>query len=143
MHHAFFGERMEIRTIEFEEHGDDRGTLVAIEACKDIPFEVKRVYYMYDTTEGTRRGHHAHKALKQVLICVHGSCTIMLDDGTERVDVLLDKPNVGLYVDSVVWREMHSFSPDAVLMVLASEYYTEADYIRDYDAFLAYLEEIR
>lgn len=133
---------MEIRTIEFPEHGDERGTLVAIEANKDIPFEVKRVYYMYDTTEGTRRGYHAHKELKQVLICVHGSCTIMLDDGTERVDVLLDKPNLGLYVDSVVWREMHSFSPDAVLMVLASEYYTEADYIRDYDAFLNYLEEI-
>lgn len=133
---------MEIRTIEFPEHGDERGTLVAIEENRDIPFEVKRVYYMYDTTKGTTRGRHAHKELKQVLICVHGSCTIMLDDGSERVDVLLDRPNVGLYVDSVLWREMHSFSPDTVLMVLASEYYAEADYIRDYSDFLTYVEEV-
>ena len=93
---------------------------------------------MYDTTEGTSRGHHAHKSLQQILICVHGNCKIKLDNGKEQEIVLLDKPNEGLYVSNVMWREMFDFSPDAVLMVLASELYDEEDYIRDYDAFLKY-----
>lgn len=132
---------MEIKLIEFEEHGDDRGTLVALEQQKNVPFEIKRVYYMYDTTDGTRRGFHAHKKLKQVLICVNGSCTIYLDNGAETAEVPLTTPNIGLMLDSAIWREMHHFSPDAVLMVLASELYDESDYIRDYDEFLAYVNE--
>lgn len=130
---------MDIRLIEFEEHGDDRGTLVALEQGGNVPFDVKRVYYMYDTTDGTRRGFHAHKKLKQVLVCVHGSCIIHLDDGSETAEVPLESPNVGLMLDSAVWREMHSFSKDAVLMVLASELYDESDYIRDYDTFIEYV----
>lgn len=133
--------RMDIKLIEFEKHGDDRGTLVALEQGKNIPFEVKRVYYMYDTTVGTRRGFHAHKELKQVLVCVKGSCTIHLDDGAETAEVPLTSPDVGLVIDSAIWREMHHFSSDAVLMVLASELYDESDYIRDYDEFLAYVSE--
>ena len=106
---------------------------------KEVPFDIKRVYYMYDTTEGVTRGRHAHKALEQILICVHGSCKILLDNGEEKVVVPLDKPNEGLYVSNVMWREMFDFSEDAVLMVLASELYDEEDYIRDYDEFLKYV----
>lgn len=131
---------MEIKTFTFKPHGDERGQLVAIEQNKDIPFKIKRVYYMYDTTEGTRRGFHAHKSLEQVLICVSGSCKILLDDGTEKAEVPLDKPNKGLYISNNMWREMFDFSSDAVLMVLASEEYDEADYIRDYDAFINFVK---
>ena len=131
---------MEIKLYEFQPHGDDRGQLVAIEEYKHIPFQVKRVYYMYDTGEGVVRGHHAHKSLQQILICIHGSCKIRLDNGRETKVVPLEKPYEGLYVSNIMWREMFDFSPDAVLMVLASELYDEADYIRDYDEFLDYVK---
>ena len=121
----------------FQPHGDERGQLVALEGGKDIPFEIKRVYYMYDTGEGVRRGYHAHRSLEQILVCIHGSCWVMLDDGRERKEVPLERPYEGLYIGPGMWREMHDFSPDAVLMVLASELYDEADYIRDYDEFLS------
>lgn len=130
---------MEVKLIEFEKHGDERGTLIALEQWKNIPFEVRRVYYMYETGAGVVRGHHAHKHLKQVLICVHGSCKIRLDDGQEEKIVPLDDPSTGLYLESNIWREMFDFSEDAVLMVLASELYDESDYIRDYNSFLEYV----
>ena len=130
---------MEAKLIEFEKHGDERGTLIALEQWKNIPFEVRRVYYMYETGAGVVRGHHAHKHLKQVLICVHGSCKIRLDDGLEKKIVPLDDPSTGLYLESNIWREMFDFSEDAVLMVLASELYDESDYIRDYNSFLEYV----
>lgn len=132
---------MQITKYVFEPHGDERGQLVAIEEFRNIPFDIKRVYYMYDTVEGVSRGFHAHKKLQQILICVHGSCRIRLDNGKEQEVVLLDKPNEGLYVSNVMWREMYDFSPDAVLMVLASELYDEEDYIRNYDEFLKYVKE--
>ncbi|MBQ9608465.1 MAG: WxcM-like domain-containing protein [Lachnospiraceae bacterium] len=130
---------MEIKKYQFQIHGDDRGQLVALEEMRDIPFEIKRVYYMYDTGEGVRRGFHAHKCLEQILICIHGTCKILLDDGDEKVEVLLDKPYEGLYISNAIWREMFDFSPDAVLMVLASEYYDESDYIRNYKDFRKYI----
>ena len=130
---------MDIKMYTFQRHGDDRGMLVALEEMKDIPFDIKRVYYMYDTIEGVRRGFHAHKCLQQILIPIHGTCEIHLDDGTETAEVVLDKPYEGLYISNDVWREMYDFSPDAVLMVLASEFYDEKDYIRDYDKFLEYI----
>jgi dTDP-4-dehydrorhamnose 3,5-epimerase-like enzyme len=130
---------MDIKMYTFQRHGDDRGMLVALEEMKDIPFNIKRVYYMYDTIEGVRRGFHAHKCLEQILVPIHGSCKIHLDDGTETAEVVLDKPFEGLYISNAVWREMYDFSPDAVLMVLASEYYDEKDYIRNYDEFLKYI----
>lgn len=130
-----------MRIINFQEKGDSRGSLIAIEANKDIPFEIKRVYYIFDTKEGVVRGHHAHKTLEQVLICVSGLCTIVLDDGKKRNEVLLDKPNIGLYVGPNMWHEMKDFTPDAVLLVLASDWYDEADYIRNYSEFLAYLQK--
>lgn len=130
---------MQIKKYTFQIHGDDRGQLIALEEMKDIPFEIKRVYYMYDTVDGVRRGFHAHKCLEQILICIHGSCKILLDNGKEKEIVPLDKPYEGLYVSNDVWREMYDFSPDAVLMVLASEFYDESDYIRDYDEFIKYV----
>lgn len=130
---------MDIKMIEFKPHGDDRGQLIALEENKEIPFSIKRVYYMYETGCDARRGKHAHKNLQQVLICIHGKCTIHLDDGYETKEILLDRPSVGLYVTNNMWREMYDFSEDAVLMVLASELYDEADYIRNYDEFIKFV----
>lgn len=107
----------------FQQHGDNRGQLVALEALKDIPFEIKRVYYMYDTVEHVRRGGHAHKNLKQILICIHGSCKVMLDNGSEKKIISLEKRYEGLYIEHSMWRVMYDFSPDAVLLVLASDLY--------------------
>lgn len=132
---------MQIIKYAFQQHGDDRGMLVALEEFKDIPFEIKRVYYMYDTKEGVHRGFHAHKNLQQILICIHGSCKVLLDNGSEKKIVSLEKPYEGLYVSNNMWREMYDFSPDAVLMVLASEIYKEEDYIREYDSFLKFIGE--
>jgi len=131
---------MNIKTYDFEEHGDERGILIALEQMKNIPFEIKRVYYMYNTVPNVRRGFHAHRNLKQILICVHGNCKIYLDDGEDKKIVCLNNPNKGLYIESNIWREMFDFSDDAVLMVLASEYYDEADYIRNYEEFLQYIK---
>ncbi|MDY4387932.1 FdtA/QdtA family cupin domain-containing protein [Pectobacterium aroidearum] len=128
---------MQIRLIQLQTHGDERGALVALEQDKNIPFEIKRVYYLFKTKEGVRRGFHAHKALKQVAIAVRGSCRFLLDDGTEKVDILLDNPAQGLLIDSCIWREMYDFSDDCVLMVLADQPYDESDYIRNYDEFLS------
>ncbi|MBQ4542014.1 MAG: WxcM-like domain-containing protein [Clostridia bacterium] len=130
---------MEIKRYSFQQHGDDRGMLVALEELKDIPFSVRRIYYIYDTLAGVRRGFHAHKNLKQILVCVKGSCKLHLDNGFETEEVLLDKPYEGIYLDNNIWREMYDFSEDAVLLVLASEYYDEADYIRDYQKFLEFV----
>lgn len=132
---------MNVIKFMFQRHGDDRGQLVALEEIKDIPFKIKRVYYMYDTTEGVHRGFHAHKNLEQILICIHGSCKILLDNGKEKKIVPLEKPYEGLYVANNMWREMYDFSSDAVLLVLASEVYDEHDYIRNYEEFLKFVGE--
>ena len=130
---------MQIVKYVFQQHGDERGQLVALEEHKDIPFEIKRVYYMYDTCKGVTRGQHAHKSLEQILICIHGSCKLMLDNGKEKKIVSLEKPYEGLYISNNIWREMYDFSSDAVLMVLASDVYKEEDYIRNYDEFLKFV----
>ena len=96
---------------------------------------------MYDTAKGIVRGYHAHKSLEQILICIHGSCKILLDNGKEKKIVPLEKPYEGLYVANNMWREMYDFSADSVLMVLASELYDENDYIRDYDEFLKFIQQ--
>lgn len=131
---------MEVITYSFQQHGDERGQLVAIEEDKNVPFQIKRIYYMYDTKNGVRRGFHAHKSLKQILICIHGSCKIHLDDGKNQKEILLNHPYEGIYISNNMWREMYDFSSDAVLLVLASDYYKEEDYIRDYNEFLKYVE---
>ena len=127
---------MQIVKYVFQQHGDERGRLVALEEMKDIPFEIKRVYYLYETKERVHRGFHAHRNLEQILICIHGSCDVLLDNGTEKKVISLEKPYEGLFVPNYMWHEMYNFSSDAVLMVLASEYYKEEDYIRDYEVFL-------
>lgn len=132
---------MQIIKYTFQPHGDERGQLVALEEFNDIPFRIKRVYYMYDTIEDVVRGQHAHKKLQQILVCVHGSCKIRLDNGKEKRIVVLERPYEGLYVANNMWREMFDFSPDAVLVVFASELYDESDYIRDYNEFLKFVEE--
>ena len=128
--------KQQVYMVSFPKHGDYRGQLIAIEQQIDIPFEIKRVYYIFDTLENVRRGFHAHKELQQVLICTSGECNIFLDDGKERQIVHLNNPSEGLYISGCIWREMYDFSPGTVLMVLASDYYNESDYIRDYNEFM-------
>jgi len=127
---------MNVKILPLQPHGDERGSLVALEEGKNIPFQVKRVYYMFNTKDGVRRGFHAHKTLKQVAIAVRGSCRFLLDDGQERVEIMLDNPAQGLVIESFMWREMYDFSEDCVLMVLADQLYDESDYIRDYSQFI-------
>lgn len=125
-----------IKWIDFSALGDERGSLVALEAEKSVPFMIKRVYYIFQTKAGVSRGFHAHRKLQQVAICITGSCRMILDDGQQRNEVLLNSPNKGLVIGDLVWREMHDFSEDCVLLVLASEHYDESDYIRNYDDFI-------
>lgn len=123
------------RWIEMPIKGDERGSLIALEAFNQVPFEIKRVYYIFGTKESVSRGFHAHKALRQVAVCVSGRCRMILDDGISREEVWLDRPDKGLLIDKMIWREMHDFSDACVLLVLANEHYTEDDYIRNYSDF--------
>lgn len=118
-----------------------KGALSFLEAGKDVPFEIHRVYYTYGAPEGCKRGGHAHRSLKQILFCPYGQISIILDDGTERETVVLDSPSKGLVVEDMTWREMVWDIEGSVLVVAASGYYDEADYIRDYEVFLSELEE--
>lgn len=125
-----------IKILSFKIHGDKKGSLVSLESFKSIPFEIRRAYYIFGTQQGVSRGFHAHKKLKQVAICVAGKCRMALDDGKTREEVWLDSPTKGLLIEDLIWREMHDFSDNCVLLVLASEYYDESDYIRSYEQFL-------
>lgn len=115
---------------------DERGRLVAIEGENGLPFPVRRIYYLYGMPSGAERGFHAHRKLEQLAIAVSGSCTFVLDDGSSREEVRLDRPDACLRIGPAVWREMRDFSADCVLLVLASERFEDGDYIRDYDEFL-------
>lgn len=126
----------EIIRLNFRSLGDDRGNLIALEGNRNIPFAIKRVYYMTGMSSDHPRGFHAHKRLQQVAICVAGRCRMVLDDGFVRSEAWLDSPNSGILIGNMTWREMHDFSSNCVLLVLASELYDEADYIRNYDEFL-------
>jgi len=126
---------MNCQLIDFKIMGDERGSLIALEEHHNAPFDIKRVYYIFGTKEGVRRGYHAHKDLKQIAVCVSGSCRFHLDDGKEKKEIILDSPDRGLLIEGLIWREMYDFSPDCVLMVIASEYYDDKDYIRDYNKF--------
>ena len=125
-----------IKTINFKPLGDERGSLVALEGNKSVPFDIKRVYYIFDTKEGVSRGFHAHRNLKQVAVCVTGSCRFVLDNGKQKEEVVLDSAIKGLLINDLIWHEMYDFSSDCVLIVLASEHYNESDYIRNYQEFL-------
>ena len=121
---------------EFKVLGDERGQLVALEANRQIPFEVKRVFYIYGTQENIPRGNHSHYKTRQFLVAVHGSCKVTLDNGNIKETFDLNKPNLGLYQDALIWGTMHDFSDDCVLMVLANDFYDSKDYITEYNNFL-------
>jgi len=106
-----------------------------VEEQMDVPFTIKRIYYIYDVEERVRRGFHSHNELEQALVCVHGSVKILVRTPYEEEDILLDDPEKALYIGPMVWREMYDFSPDAVLLVLASEHYDIQDYIRNYSEY--------
>lgn len=127
---------MKIEFIPLQMHGDERGSLVALEETKNVPFEIKRVYYMFNTQDGIRRGFHAHKNLIQLAIPVRGACKFLMDDGHERLDIILDNPASGLLIEPMMWHEMYDYSEDCVLLVLANDHYDESDYIRNYDEFI-------
>lgn len=116
---------------------DPRGNLAVVE--KDVlPFDIQRVYYLYDVPSDAYRGGHAHKEQLELLVAVSGSFDVILDDGNERMTVTLNKPNKGLLIPTEIWRELENFSSGSVCLVLASDVFEEADYIRDYKEFLAY-----
>ncbi len=127
---------MSTKIIDLQVMGDERGSLIALEENHNVPFDVKRVYYIFNTKNEVKRGYHAHKDLKQLAVCVSGSCKFLLDDGTKKEHVELSSPDKGLYIDGLIWREMYDFSDNCVLMVLVDNYYDENDYIRNYNDFL-------
>lgn len=124
-----------INCIDFPQLGDDRGELVVLEQCNNIPFDIKRVYYIFNTKIGVSRGFHAHKKLRQVAVCVAGKCRMIMDNGESREEVWLSSPIKGLVIEKMMWHEMHDFSKDCVLLVLANNHYDEGDYIRKYKEF--------
>ena len=125
------------RIIEFGEYGDERGNLVVAECGGiDVPFDVKRVFYIYGSDSTIVRGRHANRRTHFVLINVAGSSKVKIDNGTETDIVELNRPRMGLYLPPMLWKDMYDFSPDSVLLVLASEHYDGNEYIRDYDEYL-------
>ena len=128
--------------IELDRHHSDRkGNLSVMENGKTLPFDVKRVYFLYDVPGGESRGAHAHKNLEQLIVAASGSFTVTLDDGICKRTFFLNRPYQGLYVKPGIWRDLNDFSSGAVCMVLASEKYDEKDYIRDYQEYIAYKDE--
>ncbi len=121
--------------VQLKGMGDERGLLVAIEAKKTIPFEIKRTYYLTGLKKDHPRGFHAHKKLQQLAICLKGSCRFIMDNGKQKEEFIINNPTTGVTIDPMIWHEMHDFSEDCVLMVLASDYYDESDYIRNYETF--------
>lgn len=128
--------------IEFDKHHSDRkGNLTVVENGETLPFDVKRIYYLYDVPGGENRGSHAHKTLSQLIIAASGSFRITLNDGKVKRSFYLNRPYQGLYVKPGIWRDLEDFSSGAVCMVLASEVYQMEDYIRDYDKFLEFRKD--
>ncbi|EAI8312666.1 WxcM-like domain-containing protein [Campylobacter coli] len=127
---------MNYKILNFNVKSDSRGSLIALENLKEIPFEVKRIYYIYDTKPDFSRGAHAHKELEQVLIMMDGSCELVLNDGKDIKNIILNRPDMGIFIGKNMWREMKNFSYGAKLLVLASDFYNEKEYIRDYEEFL-------
>jgi hypothetical protein len=126
----------ECRIVDLPKISDPRGNLTFIEGGSQVPFDIRRVYYLYDVPGGAERGGHAHRDLRQLLIAMSGSFDVLLDDGYSRKTVHLNRSHFGLYLPTMIWRELNNFSSGAVCMVLASERYDESDYYRDYNEFL-------
>lgn len=131
------------RIIDLPKIHDPRGNLTFIENSSQIPFDIRRVYYMYDVPGGSERGSHAHKHLHQFIVAMSGSFDVELDDGRAKKRFHLNRSHYGLYVCPLMWRLLDNFSSGAVCLVLVSDLYSEKDYIRDYDAFLAAAKEVR
>jgi hypothetical protein len=131
------------RLLEFPQITDPRGSLSFIEAERHIPCVLKRVFYLYDVPVGERRGGHAHRELHQVLVCLSGSFDVIVSDGVTEKCFHLDRPSTGLYVPPLIWDTEINFTPGTVCMVLASAYYDERDYYRDYDAYLQAIAHLR
>lgn len=131
------------RIIELPKITDPRGNLTVAEEMKNVPFEIKRAYWVYDVPGGGSRGGHAHKKLRQLVIALSGSFHVTLDNGKERETILLNHPYQGLVIETNTWRTLDDFSSGAVCLVLASEYYDEDDYIYDYDEFIDYMDSLK
>lgn len=131
---------MKQELVNFTPRGDRNGWLVALEGGDNVPFCIQRVYYIYDTLPGIRRGKHAHRALRQMAVCLRGACRFHMDDGRERQEYHLSRPDCGLLIEPMIWHEMDDFTPDCILLVLASGHYDERDYIRNYSEWRKVLE---
>lgn len=133
-----------VKMLEFSEKGDERGRLVIIEGGQDIPFEVKRVFYIYGSDKDVMRGQHANRRTEFVRINVAGTSKVKVKDGRgNEVIFCLNRPHTGVYLPAMVWKDMYDFSEDSVLLVLASEHYDAEEYIRDYDAFAYEIEQVK
>ena len=124
------------KVLEFGDLGDERGKLVVVEGARDIPFEIKRVFYIYGSDSEVVRGQHANRNSEFVLINVSGSSKVRVDNGFEEEIIELNRPRMGLYLPTMVWKDMYDFSADSVLLVLANTHYDGHEYIRDYDEFI-------
>ena len=123
------------KKILFPKIEDYRGNLAFVENLKHIPFEIKRIYYLFDIPKGSKRGGHAHKDLHQIIIPISGSFEVIIDDGIKNKRILLDKANEGLLITPYIWREIENFTEGSIALVLASNFYDEKDYFRDYENF--------
>ena len=136
-------QKKKYKLLKFEKFGDEKGWLVALEENKNIPFNIKRVFYIFDTQKGVVRGKHALKRGNQILIAVSGSCKVLVNNGIQKEIFNLDNKQKGLLIDGMVWREMFDFSDDCVLLVLSDHYYNEDDYINSFEEFLKVLKNDR
>ena len=132
---------MDYKLFDVKVHGDNRGKLAVTEALRDIPFEVKRVYWIFDTLPEEKRGFHSHEDMEQIVVAMDGSCEFVLDDGKTKETIVLNRPDKALYIGKNMWRVMQNFSYGCKLMVLASDYYDEKEYIRDYEEFLRSIKQ--
>lgn len=129
------------KLLNFPQLGDERGHLVVVEGNKDIPFDIKRIFYIYGSDKDVVRGQHANKLSEFVLINISGRCNVFVDDGENQETVILDKPYQGIYLNKMVWKNMLNFSKDTILLVLSNEYYNSEEYIRDYEEFKKIIRE--
>lgn len=125
-----------VKLLEFKEMGDDRGHLVVVEGRKDIPFDIKRIFYIYGSDKDVVRGQHANRKTQFVLINVSGTSKVRVSDGINERVFSLDRPHIGVFLPNMIWKDMYDFSNDSVLLVLASEHYEPGEYIRDYDEYV-------
>lgn len=132
----------QVYTLEFKQNGDDRGHLVVVEGNKDVPFALARIFYIYGSAADVVRGCHANRRSEFVLINVSGTSKVKVTDGKDEKVIVLDKPHMGVYLPKMVWKEMYDFSPDSVLLCLASEVYDPDEYIRSYSDYLKEMEVV-